>query len=652
MSAGGRQSGIPGVNLAALQAIKDENVRIVLEGIIAGLNVRNGITGTGDNAFITASEVGKLKRDYTGLFNQLNELVTNNQPGISPGEINRIINDLQGQVMASELFVDLGTTIGRKAKIFWQSTAPSGTEADPLKVNDLWLKSDEGNRLYRWNGSEWVESADTRIATTKAGLTAEIEDRVEAVQAVADDLVAEANARFSADSVLGGYISTLETTSASHATMITSLNTKVGTAESNITTLQTTTASQGTALTSLTTKVGTAETNITNLQTTTASQGTALTSLTTKVGTAETNISTLQTTTASQGTMITSLNTKVGTAESNISTLQTTTTAHASTLTTLTSKVGTAESNITSLQTTTSGHASTLTTLTSKMSSAESAIVAEQTARTNADNAITSSMTSQFSTVNSSISSLSTELTTTNTAVAANASAITSVSSSVGALTSTVSSNHTTMVSVTGEINSKHTVKIDTNGYVTGYGLISTANNAAPTSEFIVRADRFSIGSPTGPGITPRIPFVVLTSTDAAGNPPGIYADMAVIKNAATPSGSVTITAFNTWYDIGSVSVDYGSNVPGSVLVFATSNFTYSSGTGETIYELQILHNGTTVGSVLQSAPSGYAFSASGAVTVAGVSGTNTFTMRVRRTFGGTIHNAGGRAVATWGARR
>jgi hypothetical protein len=68
---------------------------------------------------------------------------------------------------------------------------------------------------------------------------------------------------------------------------------------------------------------------------------------------------------------------------------------------------------------------------------------------------------------------------------------------------------------------------------VSGFGLISTANNSTPFSEFIVRADRFAIGSPSGPGITPKVPFVVLTTTDAEGNAPGVYIDSAIIKNAA-----------------------------------------------------------------------------------------------------------------------
>jgi len=49
--------GIPGIPLGALDAVADENARLVLQSIIDGLNVRNGFSGTGDMAFITRSEL-------------------------------------------------------------------------------------------------------------------------------------------------------------------------------------------------------------------------------------------------------------------------------------------------------------------------------------------------------------------------------------------------------------------------------------------------------------------------------------------------------------------------------------------------------------------------------------------------------------------
>lgn len=88
----------------------------------------------------------------------------------------------------------------------------------------------------------------------------------------------------------------------------------------------------------------------------------------------------------------------------------------------------------------------------------------------------------------------------------------------------------------TGELYAQYTVKVDVNGYVSGYGLASKSNNAIPDSEFAVRADRFYIASPTGPGIAPTIPFIVQT-TPVTNNgvpvPVGAYLTDAYIRNGS-----------------------------------------------------------------------------------------------------------------------
>jgi hypothetical protein len=88
--------------------------------------------------------------------------------------------------------------------------------------------------------------------------------------------------------------------------------------------------------------------------------------------------------------------------------------------------------------------------------------------------------------------------------------------------------------SADGALQAQYTVKVDVNGYVSGFGLASTANNATPFSEFAIRADRFYIASPSGPGLPPIVPFVVNTTTQTVNGvsvPPGVYMDAAFIKN-------------------------------------------------------------------------------------------------------------------------
>ena len=128
---------------------------------------------------------------------------------------------------------------------------------------------------------------------------------------VAARIYTETQARLAANTALGSSITALQTTDATQATAITTLQTRATTSESNIITLQNTTASQATTITSLTTRTTAAESNITSLNTTTANQATSITNLTTTVGSHTTSITSLNTTTANQATSLTQVSAAV-----------------------------------------------------------------------------------------------------------------------------------------------------------------------------------------------------------------------------------------------------------------------------------------------------------------------------------------------------
>ena len=599
------QSGIPGVSLAALDAIEDENARMVMRAVVDGWNVRNGNAGKPENRFITLNELGAVENLVVGIRGKVTAIEEQSQT-LSAAEINRIIADVQGQIMESLLWQELGTRINNI---------------------DLAIVAEQQARIAAVQAE-----ANARIASANS-LTASINQ-------VAADLVAEATARLNFDNTAGSQILTLQQTTDTQATQITGLQTRTTAAENTIVTLQQTTAtqatqisglttrttnaensivtlqqtttSQATALTNLTSRVDTAESNITTLQQTTATQATSITSLTTRMNSAESNITTLQTTTGNQATSITSLTTRMDgaesnissqggrltTAESNITTLQSTTATTATNLTNLTTRVGTAETNIGTLQTTTANQATQLTVISAvannkakvfyqaeapastasytlatndmwldsddnnrlyrwngsawaessdaRIAANAAAISTETTARINGDNAITSSVTTQFSTVNNNIAALQQADTTITNSVASLSSTVTTLQATVGANTSAIQTEATTRANADNDLYAKYSVKIDQNGYVSGFGLMSTANNAAPSSTFIVRADSFAVGSPSGPGITPKIPFIVLTTTDGLGNPPGVYIDSAVIKNADIGTAKISNLAVTT----------------------------------------------------------------------------------------------------------
>ena len=94
-----------------MDAVQDENARIVLQAIVDGLNVRNGATGAGDMAFVTRGELaGSQSALSMGLSRQIDDYTTQVRK-ITPGMISQVINDLQAQIMESKLFKDLGERV-------------------------------------------------------------------------------------------------------------------------------------------------------------------------------------------------------------------------------------------------------------------------------------------------------------------------------------------------------------------------------------------------------------------------------------------------------------------------------------------------------------------------------------------------------------
>ena len=125
------------------------------------------------------------------------------------------------------------------------------------------------------------------------------------------------------------------------------------------------------------------------------------------------------------------------------------------------------------------------------------------------------------------------------TADGALSSQITTLQSTVGENTTSIQATASTVDGIQG----KYTVKIDNNGYVSGYGLISTANNATPFAEFAVIADRFSIAPvATNPDAVDGSPFFVLTAPQVINGvtiPAGTYMKRAFIHDASISSAKI-----------------------------------------------------------------------------------------------------------------
>jgi len=109
--------------------------------------------------------------------------------------------------------------------------------------------------------------------------------------------------------------------------------------------------------------------------------------------------------------------------------------------------------------------------------------------------------------VDEAFAAISTETTARATAIGAEATARQTLQTTVDGHTAAI---ETAAQSIDG-LEAQYTVKVQADGYVAGYGLAVTANNGAPTSSFVVAADRFAIAQAGTTTLNPTIPFIVTT---------------------------------------------------------------------------------------------------------------------------------------------
>ncbi len=173
----------------------------------------------------------------------------------------------------------------------------------------------------------------------------------------------------------------------------------------------------------------------------------------------------------------------------------------------------------------------------------------EVTNRSNSDNAIVQVINTMWAVIGNSGAIIQGGSSVTSNAQSAVATNWNTLQTQVGLNTSAIQTEALTRANADGTLFAQYTVKIDQNGYVSGYGLASTANNSTPFSDFIVRADRFSIGSPSGPGITPQIPFIVLTTPQVYNGRtrnPGVYIKDAFIAEGTIDRAKIGVAAIDT----------------------------------------------------------------------------------------------------------
>lgn len=348
---------------------------------------------------------------------------TNGDLWIDTDDSNKLYGFLNGKW---ELRQDSG-----KNTIFVQGTQPVAKA-----VNDLWFDTARNNRQFRWNGSAWVEITDTRVAANASAITG-LTNRVTSIEGV--------------NTTQSQQITTLQNTVNNSTRGVTATANGLAALTTRVTDAEGSISSHTTDITQLKNTVNHSTTGVT-------ATSNALNALTSRVTAAE-GVNT------SQGSAITALKNTVNNSTTGV-------TATANALSALTTRVSNAETSV-------SSHGSAITSLQNTVNNSKTGVTATASA----------------------LSALTTRVSTAEGKVNSHASSISSLSTTVGSHTTTITSHSSSINGLQGKAG----VTIDANGYLTGWAL----HNNGKSGTMTVVADRFRIVTP---GQTARTPFSLTSS--------------------------------------------------------------------------------------------------------------------------------------------
>ena len=335
--------------------------------------------------------------------------------------------------------------------IFVQPSAPvAGVDGvpDPIPTFSRWYDSDDSNEPYYWDGSAWQSLADPRIASNTSAIT------------TLQSGLNTANSNISANS---SAISVLDTTTVSQGNSITTLSSDVTTLQSSLTTAE---GNIGTAQTDITTNA----TAITNLTTRVTDNEGDITSITTDVTTLQTDLATAEGDITTNSTAISGLTTRVTTAEGNITTnasditaLETTVNdvstgvvATSNALTALTTRVTITEGDITTNASDITALETTVNDTTTGVAATSSAVTSLASRVTNTEGSI-NSLASDVTTLQSDLTSAEGDITTNASAITSLTTRVTTAEGSITTNTSDITSLETNLASTDGNVSTNAT---------------------------------------------------------------------------------------------------------------------------------------------------------------------------------------------------
>jgi predicted phage tail protein/uncharacterized coiled-coil protein SlyX len=285
------------------------------------------VSGLDTRLDVAEGNISSLSTSVTSLTSSINAKTTVFAQTTAPSTTGRTVGDLWIDTDDNnKMYTWSGSawvvrTLPTGAKVYAQAAKPGGTA---YTVGDLWIETDADNKLWRWSGTDWVDASDGRVSlnasaiqtlTTRVTNTENTNDSQSAaittLQNTVNNPTTGVNASASAITALTSRVTDVEGEVDSLSSAVTSLGNTVN----NPTTGVNATAS---ALTALTTRVTNAEgintsqgSAITSLQNTVNNATTGVNATASAVSALTTRVTATENVNGTQGTAITSLSNSV-----------------------------------------------------------------------------------------------------------------------------------------------------------------------------------------------------------------------------------------------------------------------------------------------------------------------------------------------------
>lgn len=147
------------------RATEDEALAQLITTLEATVDANTAAIITEQTVRVTEDEA------LASIITTLSATVGDNTAAITTEQIARATAD---SALASSIST-LSATVGSKNRTYYQTTAPSSG----MVSGDLWIDSDD-DKLYRYNGSSWVNIQDNQIGVNTAAITNEASARATA----------------------------------------------------------------------------------------------------------------------------------------------------------------------------------------------------------------------------------------------------------------------------------------------------------------------------------------------------------------------------------------------------------------------------------------------------------------------------------------